>query len=288
MAFLTTVPASLVGKGILPHVTHHFSGDDAGGYGEDSITQDHDEGGKELPEFRYRRDVAIAYGSEGDDGPVDAAGDTGKAFVLAAFHKVHNGTDDDDEQQDEGQEYCDFGPAGLQGADDDLAFRKEMAKLENPEYPEQPEGADNQQILGAINDQADVSWQDGQQVYNAEKGGSVFGRPIDAIEPQDIFDRKDDGKEPLQGVEKVIVMRLEAPDAFQRDDQYAGHDEYKQDYIKCFSRRRIGLENYLVDFFLQFISPDGWHELSFTGRKYEALRASPYFQPFLLFGLSLI
>ena len=146
-----------------------------------------------------------------------------------------------------------------------------MAELENPEHPQQPKGADDQQILGAVNEEADVGRQNGQQVDNPEKRSGVFGRAVHAIQPQEVFDGENNGKGPLQSVEKIAVSGLQPLNAFQHDDQYAGHDQDEQYYIEQFTRRGIGLENDFVDFFLEFIFLDNSHKFSFAARKYKAL-----------------
>ena len=56
-------------------VFHHGGRYDTCGYGNNRVTDQHDTGGKEFPKTGDGGDVSIAYGSHGDDSPVNAVRD---------------------------------------------------------------------------------------------------------------------------------------------------------------------------------------------------------------------
>ena len=87
MPFAATVAAGLgiIAAAGLADGGYHFGGDDPGWYGEDGITQEHDEGGEELPQPGCGSDIAIANGSKGDDGPIDRPGDAGPTVVRVTM-----------------------------------------------------------------------------------------------------------------------------------------------------------------------------------------------------------
>nr|GFC18375.1 hypothetical protein [Tanacetum cinerariifolium] len=59
-----------------------FGGKDPGGYGDDRVTGDHHHRREDLPQWRFRHDVTKAHRGQGDDRPVNALGDAGKAHIL--------------------------------------------------------------------------------------------------------------------------------------------------------------------------------------------------------------
>ena len=69
---------------------HHGGRYDPCRYGNNSVTDEHDTGGKELPETGDGGDVSIAYGSHGDDSPIDAVRDIVELGVgLRSFNHIH-------------------------------------------------------------------------------------------------------------------------------------------------------------------------------------------------------
>ena len=63
-----------------------------GGHGNNAITANHYQAGKELPQGGLRRNIPITHGGQGNDGPVHA---TGYAIETISFalDKIHTGTD---------------------------------------------------------------------------------------------------------------------------------------------------------------------------------------------------
>src|SRR6478672_11212641 len=83
--FATAGGAGFAGCFFNPCAGHYFGSHNARGHGNDAVADEHDKRRNEFSQRRYRRNVAIAYGSQGNDGPVDAVRDTLET-VFPPFH----------------------------------------------------------------------------------------------------------------------------------------------------------------------------------------------------------
>ncbi len=84
---------------------HHRSRDNARRDGYDGVADEHNDGREEAAHGGNGRDVAIADGRHGDDGPVDAVGDVVELRVGGiAFDGIHHrahGCDEDEHEKEE-------------------------------------------------------------------------------------------------------------------------------------------------------------------------------------------
>src|SRR5690606_7373397 len=98
-----------------------FTGNDPRRYGDNGVTQNHDKTRNELPRHAHGGDVAVSYGGERDDGPIDTFGNAGKA-TFAIFHQVHDCTQYHANDEDSKEKNKDFGAAGSQSVHQFLRF----------------------------------------------------------------------------------------------------------------------------------------------------------------------
>ena len=206
MAFCAAVGAGLGGDFVfLVVAVYDVGGDDTGGDGDDGVANEHDDGGEELAEAGERGDVAIADGGEGNDGPVDTVGDGVEARIDGAFDQVHEGADDGYEDEHEGEEDENFRHAAAQGGSEQAGLFEEAYHFEDAEYSQQTQGAYDEQGTAACKKEAEISWQDTQQVNDAVKAKDVVPGPIYTVNSQNVFDGEKDGKAPFQGVKELAI-----------------------------------------------------------------------------------
>lgn len=110
-------------------------GNNTRGHGDDAVTENHHDTGNDLAELGLGGDIPIAYGGQGDDGPIDAHRNAGKA-VFGAFHQIHDGSDDDDGVDDGKEKHGDLVATGHERVGQHGTFIDEMCELENAENPQ--------------------------------------------------------------------------------------------------------------------------------------------------------
>ena len=89
----------------------HFHGHDAGRYGDDGVAENHHQRCHGLAESGLGRNIAIADGGQGDDGPVDAPWDAGETVGLT-LDDVHQGTENDHQGRNRVEKNSDLAAAG--------------------------------------------------------------------------------------------------------------------------------------------------------------------------------
>ena len=72
------------------------------------------------------------------------------------------------------KKYGYFRCADAQGAQQQITFTDEREQLEDAEYPDEPEGPDDQQVVCTLQEEAQVNRQGGQQVHQPEKLNMYF------------------------------------------------------------------------------------------------------------------
>ena len=84
---------------------HHRSRDNARRDGYDGVADEHNDGREEAAHGGNGRDVAIADGRHGDDGPVDAVGDVvelrTRGIAFGGIHHRAHGRDEDEHEKEE-------------------------------------------------------------------------------------------------------------------------------------------------------------------------------------------
>ncbi len=108
-------------------VFHHRGRYDTCRHGDDGVTDKHHAGGKKLPQTGDRGDVSVAYGSHGDDCPVDAVRDIVELGVgLCAFNHIHQCPDGSHQNNDKQEEYRNLFAAFSQGGEQPFTFVQEV------------------------------------------------------------------------------------------------------------------------------------------------------------------
>lgn len=87
-----------------------------------------------------------------------------------------------------------------------------LDQFQRLEYPQHPEKADDQQVLGSRNKDAEIGWQNGQKVDNPVKTDRITSPLFRCAEPDEIFDGEEDGEEPFKPVEQWSPGVVNRPD----------------------------------------------------------------------------
>lgn len=174
-----------------------FDRDDPRGNGDDAVADHHYHGREQLTERRLRRNVAVAHGRQRHHRPVDRDRDAREA-VLLAFDDVHQRANDDDEQHDGREEDADLAAARAQGAPQRVRFRRVFGELQDAEDAQQAQYADDDQVLTAGQQHAQVGRDDGEQIDDAEEARRVAKRPPHAHEPQQVFGGEEQREQPFE------------------------------------------------------------------------------------------
>ena len=224
----------------LPCGLRDLDRDDPRRDGDDAVADDHYSRGESAPDRSLRRDVAIADGRQRHDGPVDAHRDAGEAVSLALDH-VEERADDDDQRQHRQQEDADLTAARAQRTQQHVGLRQVLGEFKNAEDAEQAQDADDQEVLAARDEQAQVGRDDRQQIDDAEEALRVGERAADADEPQEILNGEEHGEDPLSRIKKGTVLRSDASYALQQHGGDAQEDEPDQSDVEGPASRRLGL-----------------------------------------------
>ena len=128
-------------------IFHHRSRYDTRRHGDDGVTDKHHAGGKELSQTGGGSNVSVAYGSHGDDGPVNAVRDIIELGIgLRTFNHVHQCPDGCHQNDDKQEEYRNLFATLAKGGEQPFAFVQEVEQLEYTEHPYQPESAYDKQV----------------------------------------------------------------------------------------------------------------------------------------------
>lgn len=219
---------------------HHRGRDNARGDGNDGVADEHDDGRDEAAHGRDGRDVAIAHGGHGDDGPVDAVGDVvelrARGIALDGIHHRAHGRDEDEHEKEEDENLRRADP---QRPQQQVAFVDEGKELEDAEDADEAEGADDEQVVCTVEEETQVDGQCGQQVDDAEKAENVFPRFFQAVDACQIFNGEKQCEHILQYSQHEIGRVGEDVHALQNDEQHAEHNAAYEYDIEQFAFGRI-------------------------------------------------
>ena len=149
-----------------------FSRYDARWHGEYSIPSDHEEGSHGLAHVGLWCDITVSYRCYCNDRPVNAARYAGET-VLSSFYEIHHSADYDDYVNHCEIENHDFSATTVQCARELTRFADILRELKDAKYTENPERANNQQVLRAWDKNAQVRWNDRQEIDDAVKAKCV-------------------------------------------------------------------------------------------------------------------
>ena len=202
--FLATARAASVLHGFLCFV------DDCGGYdacwnGDDGVTEKHDDGRKDFAEECDGGDIAIAYGGERDDGPIDAGGEVGELRAgESSFHHEHECAEAAHEYDDEEEEHKDAVEAFLNGNDQEIALIDELEKLENAEHTEQAQGTELANVACSREKPNNVERNGGEEIHNAEKAEDVAALAWRAPNANNVLHREDEREDVFSDGENAL------------------------------------------------------------------------------------
>ena len=232
----------------------HGGRNDTGGNSYNSVTDKHDDCRQETAQWSDRCDITVAHGCHGDNGPVDAVGNIVEFRTgLCAFNHIHDRAHGSDQNKDEEKENEDFGRTDPQRAQKQVAFVDKKEKFENTEHTDQPERTDDQQIMGAMKEKAEVDRQSGEQIDDAEKTEDVFAWFFQAVDTCQVFYGEEESEQVFQNSQNEIGRIGEYVHTFQNNEQYAQYDTADKQNIEQFAFGRIGFEYDRIDFPFQFI-----------------------------------
>lgn len=166
---------------------------------DDGVTKNHDDAGEELTETSGRGDVTIAYGSKGDDGPIDALRYARKLRARdITLNDIHQHAEDANKNNDEEEiyEYARDTPADA--FKQKVAFVDVREELEDTEYAYQAERTEDAQIAQLRHENTQQHRPCGNKVNDAEEAHGVFALRLTAISPQHIFHTEEERQEELQ------------------------------------------------------------------------------------------
>lgn len=142
--------------------------------------------------------IAITYGGHGNNGPVDAVGDIVEFRPgYVALNHVHDCSHGGNQDEDKKEKYGYFRCADAQGAQQQIAFTDEREQFEDAEYPDEPEGPDDQQVVCSLQKEAQVNRQGSQQVDQPEEAEYVFPGICQAVNTGQVFYGKEESKKIL-------------------------------------------------------------------------------------------
>lgn len=133
----------------------HLGSDDAGRDSEDAVAEDHDQRRQNLSQIGLGGDITITDRGHGDDCPVDATRDAGKA-VFRPFDEIHGRANNHLNCDDRKQKNHDLAGARLQGTPERLDFSDVGRQLQNTENPQDTQEPDDEQETAAREEQADI------------------------------------------------------------------------------------------------------------------------------------
>ncbi len=83
---------------------------------------------------------------------------------------------------------------------------QELHQFQDAEDAQQSHNADHQQVPATREDKTQKSRQDGQQVHNSIEAGGVSYRLADTPQAQQVLNGEEDGKEPLDPPQQLLVF----------------------------------------------------------------------------------
>lgn len=231
---------------------YHGSRNNSGRYGNDGVTDEHDDGREETAGRGNGSDVPIAYCGHRDNGPVDAVGNVIELRVgHISFNHIHDRSHGSDKNEHEKEKDGNLGSTDPQGAQKKIAFVDECKEFEDTEHPDEPERTDHQQIVGAVKEKAQVDGKCGQQVDDAEETENVLAGLLQAINACQIFYGEEKREDIFRDPQGQISRMGKYVHAFQNDEQYAERNASDQNDVKKFPFRGIRFEYDGIDSLFQ-------------------------------------
>ena len=181
----------------------------------------------------------------GIDSPNLRSRNGGKT-IFFPFDQIQEGTQDQNKGEHHTEKYDDFIHTCLKGPDENGCLFQVTSQFEDPEHPEQSERTDGQQESYLVKKQPEKGGKNRQQINDSEKADCVFEFGWNTIESKDVFERKQDRKEPFQTVKKTMIIFADRVHAVHHDHAHAGQNTDDQCDVKRFAGRGAGFEDDLV------------------------------------------
>lgn len=229
--------------------------DDCGCYdacwdGDDGVTEEHDDGRKDFTEERDGSDIAITYGGERDDGPVDAGGEVGELRTReSSFHHEHKCTEAAHEHDDEKEEHKDAVEAFLDGNKQEIALVDELEKLENAEHTEQAQSTELADVACSREKPDNVERNGGKEIHDTEEAEDVAALAWRAPNANDVLHREDEREDVFNDGEYALGCWRDSRERFHLCNQDTQHDDGKQEDIVEFSSSGFKAKNNFIYFF---------------------------------------
>lgn len=125
-------------------------------------------------------------------------------------------------------------------------------ELEDAEDADEAEGTDDEQIVRAVQEEAQIDGQRGQQIDDAEEAEDVLPRLLQAVHTCQVFDGEEQREHVLHDPQHQVCRMGEDVHTFQDDEQHAEHDAANEYDVEQFAFGRIRFEYDGVDFLFQF------------------------------------
>lgn len=219
---------------------HKAGGNNTGGNGNHSDAQKGYDDGHQLAEGSYRIDVTVADGEQGGNRPPDTGEGVGEllrlCLVLQTVHAQRGRNHENQDQADRGDELILF---VVQDIDDDIEGIILCIDPEQPEdadYPEHTEGDSahreyDRQIIWEKGKKVDQSIQGKDKCQHGSEVGLVRIEQVGSPYTQEVFDRKHNDGEKLEGVQKAAV-RCKLIKGLQQGHGKIQHDHNNNKEIK--------------------------------------------------------
>lgn len=144
--------------------------DDTRGDGDNRVAQQHDERREEAAEEGDGRDVAVAHGGHRDHRPVERRAQVGEGGIgLSALNDVHHGAHTCNQNQHKEEIDGNLVEALAQRPQQQLPLVDEGEQAEDAEDADEADATQDDHVAGVGDEDAEVGWQDGQQVDDAEE-----------------------------------------------------------------------------------------------------------------------
>lgn len=229
---MAVLSAFAAGSLVALHLSAELGGDDAGGYGENGETGEHDGGGGEFSCECDGCHIAVADGGDGDNGPVDGLRDAGEALVVGVFDDIDDGALDADEGTNGEQKDEDFVSRGAQGRDNDSGLIDVVRHFKDTENAHQSKDTNDGEIMRSGEQKLEPPGKNREQIDDTEKAGDVFSRYPGDPDSDHIFEGKYCRKYPFQRPEPGTPFGSDFWNAIEHHDADAGSDEQEQREIE--------------------------------------------------------
>ena len=227
-----------------------FASHNARGYSNDRIAEEHDDHRDELACGGDWCDVAIAYGGDGDNSPVDSSGDAGNGGVGIALNAVHCGSKNDGHDEYKHHEYEDFHRTATKRVEQKTAFVQEAGHFEDSENTQHTHHAEYRKGGSCREEEAEIGGQDREEVNNAIEGKNIFPGLLEAIDAEVVFESEENGESPTEHPHRDGEPVGSVGHAFEDDDQDVEGDADEQPDVEFLSGRGIGFEDDSIDLLL--------------------------------------